>query len=160
MARKRPCRFCRRWFRPDPRLGTRQYACSRAECQRERHRRNCAAHRLRDPDFTRREEQVRSRVTQGPAASWSDKHLEWEAVRTITGTDGMVVLQEVGRDIERRVRDLLRREFRVVAGRSAQVTPPGLRDSSRQETRVVAGRSAQDTPGSLRDSIGATPPPS
>ena len=33
-ARKRPCRICRRWFRPDPRESeTRQRACGNRECQ-------------------------------------------------------------------------------------------------------------------------------
>jgi hypothetical protein len=35
-ARKRPCSICRRWFRPDPRVGARQRACSRPECQAAR----------------------------------------------------------------------------------------------------------------------------
>ncbi len=30
---KRPCRFCRRWFLVDPRLGERQLSCSAPECQ-------------------------------------------------------------------------------------------------------------------------------
>jgi len=32
-ARKRPCTICRRWFRPDPRVGSRQRACGNPECQ-------------------------------------------------------------------------------------------------------------------------------
>ena len=39
---KRPCRICRRWFEPDPRVGQRHRVCGRDECQHERHRRNCA----------------------------------------------------------------------------------------------------------------------
>ena len=41
--RKRPCRFCRRWFQPDPRLGSRQYACSREACQARRQKANVKA---------------------------------------------------------------------------------------------------------------------
>ena len=44
MARRRKrCRFCGELFLPDPRLKGRQYACSKADCQKERHRQNCAA---------------------------------------------------------------------------------------------------------------------
>ena len=32
-ARKKPCRICRRWFRPDPRVGQRQRACGEPDCQ-------------------------------------------------------------------------------------------------------------------------------
>ncbi|MGA3125051.1 MAG: SDR family NAD(P)-dependent oxidoreductase [Polyangiaceae bacterium] len=35
VCRPRPCTICRRWFRPDPRVGERQRACSRA-CTVER----------------------------------------------------------------------------------------------------------------------------
>lgn len=36
VLRKRPCRFCRRWFLPNARLGDRQYACSEPSCQARR----------------------------------------------------------------------------------------------------------------------------
>ena len=51
--RKRPCRFCRRWFQPDPRLGSRQYACSRAECQAVRQKANERAWLDRHPGYFR-----------------------------------------------------------------------------------------------------------
>src|SRR5260370_4494565 len=35
-ARKRPCTICRRWFRPNPRVGDRQRACGKPECQTAR----------------------------------------------------------------------------------------------------------------------------
>ena len=35
-AGKRPCCICRRWFRPDPRIGSRQRACRNTECQAAR----------------------------------------------------------------------------------------------------------------------------
>ena len=50
---KRPCCVCRRWFAPDPRVGKRQKACSRDECQRERHRQNCAQWREREREGER-----------------------------------------------------------------------------------------------------------
>jgi len=40
--RRERCRFCGGLFVPDPRLKGRQYACRKPECQRERHRENCA----------------------------------------------------------------------------------------------------------------------
>lgn len=38
--RRKRCRFCRRLFSPDPRVGSRQVACSDPECQRERKKAN------------------------------------------------------------------------------------------------------------------------
>lgn len=41
--RKRPCRICRKWFNPSPRLGERQKTCGADECQRRWHARRCTA---------------------------------------------------------------------------------------------------------------------
>lgn len=40
--RKRPCRICKKWFRPNSRLGDRQKTCGAPECQRQWHIRKCA----------------------------------------------------------------------------------------------------------------------
>ena len=50
-ARKRPCRICRHWFRPDPRVGDRQRACSQPECQAARRQKTQANWRRRNSDY-------------------------------------------------------------------------------------------------------------
>ena len=40
--KKRPCKICRKWFRPHPRVGERQKTCGAPHCKREWHRRKCA----------------------------------------------------------------------------------------------------------------------
>lgn len=50
-ARKRPCSICRRWFRPDPRVGRRQWACTKPECQQARRGKTQANWRARNPDY-------------------------------------------------------------------------------------------------------------
>ena len=32
-SRKKPCRICRKWFSPDPRIGDRQKTCGAKDCQ-------------------------------------------------------------------------------------------------------------------------------
>jgi hypothetical protein len=51
VARARPCCICHRWFRPDNRVGSRQHACARPECQTSRRRKKQAAWRARNPDY-------------------------------------------------------------------------------------------------------------
>lgn len=48
-ARKRPCTICRRWFRPDARVGVRQRACTNPECQTARRRKTQASPLLGGP---------------------------------------------------------------------------------------------------------------
>ena len=50
-ARKRPCTICRRWFRPDPRIGARQRACNAPQCQTARRQKTLASWRDRNPGY-------------------------------------------------------------------------------------------------------------
>ncbi len=50
-ARKRPCRICRRWFRPDNRVGERQHACGEPDCQKARRQKTQASWRARNPGY-------------------------------------------------------------------------------------------------------------
>jgi len=49
--RKRPCSICRHWFRPDPRVGVRQRACGKPECQVARRKKTQAQWRAKNPDY-------------------------------------------------------------------------------------------------------------
>jgi hypothetical protein len=51
-VRKKPCTICRRWFQPDPRVGDRQRACGKPECQTARRQKTQANWRKRNPDYT------------------------------------------------------------------------------------------------------------
>ncbi len=41
-SRKRPCRICRKWFCPDPRVGERQKTCGNQDCQDKWHAKKCS----------------------------------------------------------------------------------------------------------------------
>ena len=49
---KKPCRICRRWFRPDVRVGSRQHSCSRPDCQAARRKKTQAAWRALNPGYS------------------------------------------------------------------------------------------------------------
>ena len=66
-VRKRPCSICRRWFRPDPRVGVRQRVCGQPECQATRRKKTQASWRARNPDyFLGRRMQARGVLAQPP----------------------------------------------------------------------------------------------
>ena len=66
-AAKRPCCICRRWFRPDPRIGLRQRACGQADCQAARRVQTQKSWRDRNPDyFIARRIQERSQQDHPP----------------------------------------------------------------------------------------------
>jgi len=53
LTRKRPCRICRRWFMPNPRLKDRQKTCGRTQCKREWHRKMCSKWNRENADYFR-----------------------------------------------------------------------------------------------------------
>jgi hypothetical protein len=40
-VRRRRCAYCQSLFRPDPRVGPRQWTCGASACQRQRHAASC-----------------------------------------------------------------------------------------------------------------------
>jgi hypothetical protein len=50
---KRPCRICKKWFLPNPRVDDRQKTCGTPECQRQWHIRKCAEWNLKNRHFAR-----------------------------------------------------------------------------------------------------------
>ena len=51
MLPKKRCRVCRKMFRPDPRVGDRQYACREERCQHQRRAETQASWRSRNPSY-------------------------------------------------------------------------------------------------------------
>jgi len=91
-ARKRPCCICRRWFRPDPRIGSRQHACRRAECQAARRKKKQRAWRERNPDyFIARRMKDRSGQDRPPEPLRLPpplNRLPWDIAQSQFGTEG------------------------------------------------------------------------
>ena len=53
IVKKRPCRICRRWFRPDPRVGDDQMTCGDLKCKKDWHRRKCAEWNRKNREYYR-----------------------------------------------------------------------------------------------------------
>ena len=91
-VRRRPCSICRKWFRPDPRVGDRQRACSRVECQRRRRSKTQAAWRAANADyFTARRIQARAAQPRPaePLRVWPPlDRLPWDIAQDEFGVQG------------------------------------------------------------------------
>ncbi len=104
--KKRPCRCCRRWFRPNPRVGDRQKTCGENECQREWNRRLCRARRAREP-YREREDRLRDRLQDvggSRAGELPDRALNQNAARHAIGPEPLVVIEEYCRVVLERAR--------------------------------------------------------
>ena len=130
IQRKRPCRICRKWFRPDPRQKGRQYTCGDPGCQRERHRRNCDTWRQRNPDYDR-ESRLRERLKRGkekgPYVELS-QGINVGVARDALGLQRYVVIDEIGKVLLDMTRDALCPQPSVYKGKIGGLPPVELRD--------------------------------
>jgi hypothetical protein len=126
VRKKRPCSVCRRWFLPDARVGGRQHACGREECQRERHRRADQRWRAANRDYDR-DRRWREAIAEAKAEANSApparnapapaSGLPWDLVQDEMKVEGRVILAGVVRVVGVFVLDEMRRQAAdIVAG--------------------------------------------
>ncbi len=111
-ARKRPCTICRRWFRPDPRVGTRQRACGNPDCQTARRRKTQESWRNRNPGYC-----IEWRIDQRAAQSEPPEplrlpaplnQLPWDVAKDQFGPQGADFIGVMGSLIVRAAKDQIR----------------------------------------------------
>ena len=92
VRRKRPCCICHRWFRPDNRVGHRQHACRRPECQLARGRKQQAAWRRRNPDYFAARRMLARKCMAGPVEPLRVppplNRLPWDIAQSEFGVQG------------------------------------------------------------------------
>ena len=136
MNRARPCRICRRWFRPHPRVGSRQRVCGSTACQRERHRRTCRAWHERNPGYDR-EAQLQRKLHR-PARTHSARcapmsspvaQLDWSVVRDAVGLEVAVVVEESAKVLCSWARDAVVAQLSVSKAITSRHPPIPARDA-------------------------------
>ena len=100
-ARKKPCTICRRWFRPNPRIGNRQRACGKSECQTSRRRKTQASWRQRNPDYATayriQQRAARTDPSSEPLRMPSPlNHLPWDLAKDQFGAQGADFIAVLG----------------------------------------------------------------
>ena len=142
-AQKKPCSICRRWFRPDPRVGKRQRACGQADCQAVHRRKMQAAWRRRNPDyFVARRMQERGTQEQPPEPLRLPSplsRLPWDVAQSEFGVQGADFLGVMGKVLLRPAQS----EFWAYPLDSKQVVgtlPPPSRNPSSGPIRLILSR--------------------
>ena len=106
LTRKRPCRICKRWFMPHPRLKDRQKTCGDPPCQQEWHRRKCAEWNRANVDYFKSNyldkkleltSSPRSRLKTGLPLGYAQQHI---------GTPQLIIIEYLSQLIIRRCRNL------------------------------------------------------
>ena len=142
-ARKRPCKICRRWFYPDPRVGSRQRACDKPECQTACRLKTQASWRDRYPDYAADYRiQQRAAQKQPPEALRLPPpltKLPWDLAKDEFGAKGADFIGVMGALIVRTTKDQIR-SYVVDPARLPGILPPSPRKTSpglgHTETRI------------------------
>ena len=138
VLRKRPCRICRCWFLPNPRLKDRQMTCADPKCKREWHRRKCAEWNKNNPDYfssnylqrklddaSQRDKASKTKSkTLPPPKSRLKSGLPIEYVQEVIGIQHLVIIEYLAQLLLRRFQEVLRGQVVVNTGQVSQL--PGM----------------------------------
>jgi len=148
-AGKQPCTICRRWFRPDPRIGERQRACDRAECQAARRQKTQASWRRRNPDYAIawRLDQRKAQAEGAGALRLPPPlpRLPWPLAKDQFGAQGADFLGVMGALILRAAKDQIHPYLFDPAGVPNRLPPTREKTSAR--LRHTGSRTAVDATG-------------
>ena len=161
-ARKRPCTICRRWFRPDPRVGERQRACRKPDCQNERRRKTQADWRRRNPEYaTAYRIQQRAGQTDPPREPLRLpaplNQLPWDIAKDQFGAQGADFIGCMGALLLRTAKD----EFSMDESDSTRLAGPLPSSPIKTRSRFIHTEPQPDATGvsSTGPAMGATASP-
>ena len=143
--RKLPCRICRRWFSPHPRLEDRQMTCGDPKCKREWHRRKCAEWNRKNYDYfkTNYLQKKLEAVTQPkqvsaslepknhaipPLKSRLKSGLPQEKVQEVIGVEHLVIIEYLAQLLLRRFQEVIMAKVTVKTGKMGQVPQKRFQD--------------------------------
>jgi len=107
-TRKRPCRVCKRWFIPHPRLKDRQKTCADRQCQREWHRRKCAQWNRANVDYFKDNYLDKKLAVTGTPRSRLKTGLPLCYVQQLIGTPQLIIIEYLSQMLIGRCRQLIR----------------------------------------------------
>jgi hypothetical protein len=128
--KKRPCRICRRWFMPNPRLKDRQKTCGDAACKREWHRRKCAQWNKNNSDYFKAN-YLQSKLNPENAkalqpTSRLKSGLPLGYVQEVISVQHLIIIEYFGQLLFRRFQAAIRGQVVVNTGQRRQLPPGGL----------------------------------
>ena len=134
LMKKRPCRICRQWFTPNPRVKDRQKTCGGARCKREWHKRKCKEWNDKNTDYFRAIYLARkldafscterSSTPLHPKPQFNSA-LPHEVVQEVFSIKHLIIIEYFGQLLLKRFQEVLRRQVivntwkgdRVIGGR-------------------------------------------
>lgn len=142
-SRKRPCRICRKWFCPDPRVGERQKTCGDEVCQKQWHAKKCREWNKRNPAYfyevylskklsvmkesTADDHQpptlIRRRSDPSLPLPATSSPLPRDLIQEVIGTQAIVIIEYMVRLLLNSFQEKTRRQLLEIKGEIDQLPP-------------------------------------
>ncbi len=135
VCKKRPCRICRRWFVPNPRLKERQRTCGDPQCKREWHRRKCAEWNENNSDYFRAnflQKKIDGATSSDktsppiPPKSRLKSGLPLEVVQEVFSLQHIIIIEYFWQLLFKRFQDVLKGQVVVNTGKVRRLPHAGL----------------------------------
>jgi hypothetical protein len=125
--KKRPCRVCRSWFMPNPRLKDRQMTCGEPQCKKEWHRKKCVEWNKKNSEYfqsnylqkkiyaaSQRDKAHQSGAPPPrPITSRLKSGLPHPFVQEVIGIQQLIIIEYFGQLLVRRFQEVLSRQHSV-----------------------------------------------
>ena len=135
VCKKRPCRICRLWFMPHPRLKDRQKTCGDPACKKEWHRRKCAEWNRNNPDYFK-SDYLQNKLDGLGQSEKASKTLRPKSrlksglplgyVQEVIGIEHLIIIEYFGQLLFRRFQDLIGGQVVVNTWQTKQLSHMGF----------------------------------
>jgi len=132
ILKKRPCRICRRWFMPNPKVKDDQKTCGDPWCKREWHRKKCAEWNRKNPDYFKANYlQKKLDAVSLPEGRYKSFHpktrlklrLPFLSFQEAISIQQAVIIEYFGQLLFRRFQEALRGQLPVMTGGIVRLPP-------------------------------------
>jgi hypothetical protein len=131
VLKKRPCRICRRWFMPNPKLKDRQMTCGDPGCKKEWHRRKCREWNRKNTDYFRSnylQKKLDAACQSGTPPSIQAKTrlksgLPHLFVQEVLSIQHLIIIEYFGQLLFRRFQEVLRAQPTVITSKTDRLPP-------------------------------------
>ena len=132
VLKKRPCRICRRWFMPNPKVKDDQKTCGDPWCKREWHRKKCAEWNRKNADYFKANylQKKLDAVTLPEGTCKSSRHkprlklgLPFSSFQEAISIQQAVIIEYFGQLLFRRFQEALRRQLPVITEKMVRLPP-------------------------------------
>lgn len=135
--KKRPCRICRKWFAPNPRVGNRQKTCGAKECQDKWHAKKCSQWNRQNracfqaTNLSKKLQAVQNQETaigkpppRLPKSGISPK-LPQEVIQEVIGVQQFVIAEYLSQVLLRSVQEVIRVQHADILEEVKRLPPRG-----------------------------------